>query len=130
MKYIKTYEAKKQTVRYWKVKLSEPEFSASLYKLKKEYGCDLNPTEIYHIFLDGRKSPLFEEGSEYVYIINKDFESQKSFTVVPYWYWSDIKSPYKMFGLFTKSTYMGEVEVSNEDIKSYYVEEDSKKYNI
>ena len=63
---------------------------ADLYKLKKDYACDLKVSDLYHF----ENEPLFK--GEYIYIISKDFASQRTGTYVPYWHWSDIKSTYKM----------------------------------
>ena len=130
MKYLKTFEdlnqdqtdfdelddfVKQMTIenkKYWKVKFSD--LNASLYKLGIPYIKELL------IKINSKSTP-----KEYIYITYNMFNNKlKPWSFVAY---NDSNNDFLKNAEYT---YMGEVEITPEDIEKYNLWEKTQKYNL
>lgn len=115
MKYIKTYEIHENKNKYWKVRTDSPYYEISL----KNIGMSKDEEDTFLKLRD-----------------NNNFQNRP---VIYIEYWFDRpntrESPYvwthgSLENETENPTYMGEVEISPEDIEEYEIITNSKKYNI
>ena len=114
-KYNELFETSKKEGKYWKIDTEEPKFEISLQKI----GCD-KPIQI---------SEQTRQNEKKVFVINKKSE----------WGWNPIHGSIKSNPFSeekieinqyynSKYEYGGEIEVSDEDIEKYYLEENISFY--
>ena len=122
MKYLKKFEEtdfdelddlviqmKKEAYQYWKVDMSV--FKESLYKLAILYNIDITEKDI----IDFEYNIKFLSVTKFIYIT---YHKQDDF-----FGWNDIL-------IENDYTYMGEVEITPEDIQKYNIWIKSNKYNL
>jgi len=109
MKYIKTYEKLSNIIIiYWKVRTDKPYLEISLDKLKSEYGCDIN----YDDYTD-----LKEFDKVYIILLMSSEGNTWRFCA------GEFRKDYE-------TKYLGEVEVTDDDIYEYNLRKTQNKYNL
>ena len=127
MKYLKTYENLKEEKKYWIIPIEEPFFSAGIYKLYNMYSYidDMEPfSYIEKILINNDLITAIRPGRrKYQKTVIIDFQIPKDST---YWGWGDDEKWQREHGY----KYMGELEITNEDIENYNIFKEIEKYNL
>jgi len=115
MKHLKYFETthKDMYYRYWKIPTTEPYLTISLNKIPN---CKINKQDVYRRI--NSDDALYNDN--YIYIIQDTSSDNNNLS----WYWSDDNSKVKYF------KYMGEITITDDDIKKYNLENDTNKYNL
>lgn len=102
---MKTFEQFNEK-KVWKIRTDEPYFSAGLNKLElSEYQINM-----FHSDINWNRIKKLN----YIYIFNNDYG----------WVWMENNN------LSQKHTYMGEVEINEEDIENWEMKIDTKNFNL
>jgi hypothetical protein len=136
MKYLKKYENfddelnkesylyNQQTNKYWKVKMSQ--FKESFYKIANLYKLDI--TEKY--INDSERNLEIHFVKDFVYIsYNKYIKFTDLLNPDP-WGYARCDSGGEIYLSKNGYTYMGEIEITPDDIQKYNIWKKGKKYNI
>ena len=115
MKYIKTYEKNKSLERYWKVRMGVPYFEISLEKIGVPYS---RFAYLNYGSKDFQKGYDVNGRTKHILILI-DNESSSG------WGWNLVED-----GVDKDQIYMGEVEVTEEDIEMWKLKNDANKYNV
>ena len=103
MKYLKYFESENSYI-YWKIPAYMPNIIIAINKIPN---CEINILDV----------PLY--GIRHIYIV-KDLTSKGCIS----WFWTYDMTILKYY------KYMGEITISDNDLKQYKLEQDLKKYNL
>ena len=124
MIHLKLYEdfdkfdpKKKQ---YWKVRLDTPYYEISLFKLGIQQNKKIINLNLENILSNDLRKKLLER-HKFVYIgVEPNFINKDAY------YYNVVKEDFDEYS----SEYMGEIEVTDEDIKKWEFENNVNKYNL
>ena len=117
MKYLKTYEDL-DVIKYWKVKIR----NNNKYKISKVLKPNLGPA-LYKIRMNIKQIEYWKENFKYLYMIQYIY-----LYLNPNSNWGHSITEFK--GYENNYVYMGEVQVTPEDIKRYKISKEIEKYNL
>lgn len=119
MKYLKYFEEEYKK-KLWLVRTDSPYLEISLNKLnlpQKQKDFILN-----NEYITGQKK-YYDPWFDKYYIIKKAYIADSNYRIEDYIVWEPYKSRLKHLNQFYKFEYMGEVKVTEEEIRAY-------KYNL
>ena len=118
MKYIKIFENSKEEGKFWKINTDEPYFEISLNKLKFD---DFLKQQIY----DMNNGYIKNSGWIFIYVIDTKTSWMGISTT-----WSKPSEFRKNIAIKNGNKYMGEVEVTDDDIKKWELIKNTEKFNL
>jgi len=118
MKYIKKFEGSNEKGKFWKINTDEPYFEISLHKL----GFDDSIKETIYSM---NNYHIKNSGLVYIYIIDTN-TSWMGISVT----WSQVSDFRKDTAIENGNEYMGEVDITEEDIKKWKLIKTAEKFNL
>jgi len=112
MKYIKTYESVYDEGKYWKIRLDTPYYEISLDKIGMSYKEQTGYLDINYI-------KTYSDLTDVMYIGTGTVKHGTDY------YWASTRRLD-----FNQFEYMGEPEITENDIKEWNFKNDIKKYNL
>ena len=119
MKYLKTYESYGFTPELWRLKTKTPFFKVGMDKI------GITDEELENFLDENRAIENFYLDKEDYILILIDYNENGDKEIL----WSDNRNDFT-YNRIRDPEYMGDVEITDEDIENWNIKQDAKKYNL